>query len=937
MGRMDEVLEFLRKETANYPDLSGLSAEHVANSLGYSRCNVSGDLNRLCEQKKIDKIKGKPVLYRIKTPDKSGEFSPADKTRMLRSGDGTSTNNFLRQHAGKDIFDQVIGHDGSLKIEIEKAKAAVMYPPSGLTTMILGPTGVGKTMFANLMYQYALKMGVLRPKANFVIFNCADYAANPQLITAQLFGYNKGAFTGADKDREGLVEKANHGVLFLDEVHRLPPEAQEMLFYLMDFGAYRRLGEVDNSRKSDVFIIVATTEDPDSALLKTFKRRIPVIVKLPSLAERGLVERLNIIVELLRMEAVQLNFPVYINSNAVKAFLVYECAGNIGQLKSDLKLVCARAYMNYITGRRDEITVTLEELPVSVKEGLVNTRNRLNDANIINCDLEVYPEISKGFHLEALNSYNVYDVIERKYGDYLRLNYGPSDIETCLTKDIENFYDSLISNYRMNKKFRQEELLKIVSDETIAILERVMVLLEKETGIKVGLDYCGAFALHINSAIERIGSGKVIVNPNLQHIKAEYPEKFRLAKDILRIMTDVSGLFFPDDEAGFIVKLIESIVLRNGDIDRVGVLVAAHGNGSAKSMAEVANRLLGRQMVKWYDMDLDEPPESSLEAVMKMIVQMDMKKGVLFLVDMGSLLNFGEIISSRTGIHVKSVCMVSTPMVIEAAHLANDPDMSLDQIYSRLMATHGLPMVNHPLKIKNGYAAKVLLTVCITGQGTALKLKEILEKKFDFHSFIEIQPLDYSSIEEFERNIVDIRKEKEVVAIVGINTMQNFGIPFISIDDLMFGKGFKRLENILVKFGVITREENIDKEFDKLLPGADRKVELKVLSEALKNYLNYLDSDKLLPHVAGTMERLTGELDIKLDRSRFVTLFIHICCMTERLIFEVNSFKNQDPGEAASNSTTYSKLKEVFSGLEKAYNMEVPWDEIRFISDFIKA
>ena len=66
-----------------------------------------------------------------------------------------------------------------------------------------------------------------------------------------MFGHVKGAFTGADTDKIGLVEKANGGILFLDEVHRLPPDGQEMLFYLMDKGEYNRLGD-GSKRKSNV-------------------------------------------------------------------------------------------------------------------------------------------------------------------------------------------------------------------------------------------------------------------------------------------------------------------------------------------------------------------------------------------------------------------------------------------------------------------------------------------------------------------------------------------------------------------------------------------------------------------------------------------------------------------------------------------------------------
>ena len=72
--------------------------------------------------------------------------------------------------------------------------------------LITGPTGSGKTYFANAMHQFAVNQAMIENK-NFVTFNCADYAHNPQLLMSHLFGYVKGAFTGAQEDREGLIQK----------------------------------------------------------------------------------------------------------------------------------------------------------------------------------------------------------------------------------------------------------------------------------------------------------------------------------------------------------------------------------------------------------------------------------------------------------------------------------------------------------------------------------------------------------------------------------------------------------------------------------------------------------------------------------------------------------------------------------------------------------
>ena len=93
----------------------------------------------------------------------------------------------------KDItsLDTFAIENTSLKIAIEKAKASILYPPNGMHTLLLGETGVGKSMFASLMHEYAIEVEQLPKDAPFIVFNCADYANNPQLLLGQLFGIKK--------------------------------------------------------------------------------------------------------------------------------------------------------------------------------------------------------------------------------------------------------------------------------------------------------------------------------------------------------------------------------------------------------------------------------------------------------------------------------------------------------------------------------------------------------------------------------------------------------------------------------------------------------------------------------------------------------------------------------------------------------------------------
>ena len=132
----------------------------------------------------------------------------------------------------EEDFQTLIGYDGSLRSVVETCKASLSYPPNGLPTLLYGPTGTGKSLIVKKMYEYGIHHHIFKSDSQYVHVNCSEYANNPELLTAYLFGYKKGAFTGADHDNPGLIQQANGGVLFLDEVHCLKPECQKKLFYV---------------------------------------------------------------------------------------------------------------------------------------------------------------------------------------------------------------------------------------------------------------------------------------------------------------------------------------------------------------------------------------------------------------------------------------------------------------------------------------------------------------------------------------------------------------------------------------------------------------------------------------------------------------------------------------------------------------------------------
>ena len=324
MEQEQAILEYISRrcaETAGSGERRGVSAAEVASQFGMWQDEASRLLSGMTKAGTLEAAGRRPILY-------------APAVRQEETGPEPE------KEAAAAPFSSMIGYNGSLEYQIQVASAAVSYPPNGIHTLIIGKTGVGKSMLAAEMAHYLeQERGCPQP---FVTFNCAEYADNPQLLLAQLFGYVRGAFTGAEKNKRGLVEEADGGILFLDEIHRLPPTGQEMLFTLIDNGSYRRLGDSE-TRSASLMIIGATTEDPSAFLLSTFKRRIPVVIQIPELRERPIHERLDLISRFFYEESCKLGMPVFIAPGALKLLVSFQGRNNIGDLRNEVRVACAQS------------------------------------------------------------------------------------------------------------------------------------------------------------------------------------------------------------------------------------------------------------------------------------------------------------------------------------------------------------------------------------------------------------------------------------------------------------------------------------------------------------------------------------------------------------------------------------------------------------------
>ena len=886
MKRVDKVYNQLRKicidQYNNKGESVGSSAIEIAKALNLQRTNVSSELNKLWREGKVDRIDGKPVLYKIKYAD---------------------INTNLTQKSAKDVFNTMIGFDQSLKNVVQQAKAAIIYPPRGLHTLLNGETGTGKSMFAELMYKYAKQINRIKVDAPFVTFNCADYANNPQLLMSQLFGVKKGTYTGAYKDKPGIVEKSDGGVLFLDEVHRLPSEGQEMLFYLIDKGLYKKLGETEEHNKANVLIICATTENIKSVLLKTFIRRIPMIIKLPTLKDRTFKERYEIIKNFFIIEASNIKADIIVTPNSFRALMLYDCPNNIGQLKSDIKLCCAKAFLSFMMKRDKNVCIHTQDLPEYVRKGLFKYKEyKDNIDQYVNGDYISFSADKNGVEFrEDKNISNFYEALEEKK-DILKSNgLSEKDIKLIMGLDIETYIKKYVHNI---KKDSLDNLYKIVDKRIVDIVEEFLDYADKKTCRQFSSKILYGLSIHISSSVERIIKHKKIENHQLDEIKKLHNNEYNIAKYLGDKIEKEFNIAVPDDEIGFIAMFLYIDDEPEDNNERVAIIIAMHGESAATSIANVVNKLLGNEFTIGYNMPLEQKSETALENLIEITKMVNKGQGVLFLIDMGSLALFGDMIYERTGIPIKTIDMVSTPIALEAARKAL-LNATLEEVYNSTINLS--PYVGRIYKdsfnFNGGVKNNVIITACITGMGTANKLKMILEQKFDLPiNNIDIIPIDIPSKAEFKKKIDKVKSEKNVLAVVSAIDLNDSSILYISTSDI-FDKYklpiLKRKIGSIDKLLLISNMQNVIKE-----------------STSLDSY-KYIEAFK-------EFYLLLFSKGVDFNNDNLIGIILHIACAIECVLDgkDLIHIKNVER-VISDNSQVFTTIRNALKPLETSFSITI--------------
>lgn len=940
MRRKDLVYQFVKNHTENLTSDeiafgSGMTTIEISDALNIIRNNVSKELNLLVREGKIAKLEGRPVRYVDSNCLKWKPLSKIvksykDETLIEKQAIKQQNDSIKNDH---NLFEYMIGSNGSLKNQMEQAKAAIFYPPKGLNSLVIGPTGSGKTFFANAMYQYSQDKGIIEPKQSMIIFNCADYSQNPQLLMSHLFGHAKGAYTGASEAKDGLLLKADNNMLFLDEIHRLPPEGQEMLFYFMDTGTFQPMGETDKRYSAKVRIICATTEDPNSALLKTFVRRIPITIQLPAFNDRPAKERIQLLKLLLSIEAKRIDKRIVVEENVVKALLGSVTYGNIGQLKSSIQLACAKAFLNSMDNN-EEMLINMDGLTGELQEGLINIARNRDELNEISNYLEPCMIIQPKDSVYILDKdsyelpFNLYEIIGDKAVMLKDEGLTQENIENFITTDI-NLH--LKSFYKTNQLIPNNEhnLRDIVEQEVITLTKEVWKMAEEHLGYNFKQNFLYAMSLHLSSFIKRSKEGFVQIKQNseLDKLILNYQKEYEVAIIIKNHMKENYQIIVPEVECWYLTMLLVSLKEQN-NLGDVGIVVAAHGRSTATSMVQVVSKLLDVKNIEAVDMPLEMSPQQAYKLVLKAIRNVNEDKGVLLLVDMGSLTTFGVKAMRETDIAIQTLDMVTTPLVLEAARKTSLMDNQLDEVYWSLKNFRGYSNLPEEKAVgltlsqqQKIHKPKAIITICSTGEGTAVRIKQRVESVLEdfIDETIEIFSVSLVGIEE---EVTKISQNYQVLATAGV-AKTSLNVPHLSLEELFQSSGDEKVKQVILEqqYAEGNYAESMDTK--------------QLCEEYLATYFTFLNPRKFINILWDYTEIIEEKLNKTLSNSVQIGLLMHMAGVIERVLFR--DPLNQPEEEIDKTSIYYQAIKDANLLLESKLNMSIPDSELFYIVKIVDA
>jgi transcriptional regulatory protein LevR/transcriptional regulator with AAA-type ATPase domain len=866
----ETVYEFIKRysNSLTAQEQNGLSTQYLSEKLRIQRTNISSILNILVEEDLIEKSNGRPVLYRLKEAN-------------------ASSNQEL------SCFKNLIGYNSSLRNAVQLAKAAILYPKQSLSSLIVGPSGTGKSYFARLMFQFAVDNGILAHDAPFIKVNCKHYVQQEERMDEELFGENG----------PNLIDLSTNGVLFIDHVQLLSVSAKARLFDMIENHRYAVL-DSSETRPVDLILICACNDDTNKMILETIIQKFPIRIDLLALSQRTMEERFQLIQHFFTMEAARTQRVLTITSEVLRNLLLYEVMLNVKQLKNDIQIGCANAYVREYNLSTTNLNVYISDFDHYVRKGFLNYKAH-REINMEKTEL-VESELKKQ---------SVYELINTKITELQDRGIPQKDINLIVSVEMENAF-KLYQNQLSKQVVNKDQLSKLVDPKIIAMVESFL----NEAALKFNLNYPVSvfygLSLHLSASLKRTNGKQTLSNEQIMDVVEKYKNEYAFCLSFASKIETEFKVRLPIDEVVLITLFVVETSVQSEVINKPVVLIAMHGNATATSIAGAVNALVKGDNTYAYDLSLDKNTQDAYSELKETLTNIDRGKGIIVIYDMGSIKTMCEMVAAETKIKMKLIHMPVTLVALDAARKATMED-NLENLYDGViesMAANLTLVVDQP----STTGKPILITLCSTGEGGAIQIKDYLIKHLELTDS-DIIPLAISDRTKLQHEIEQIRKKHPIKAMIGTYRPKGFDIPFIPISRI-FESDPASLHSVIDQ---AESEENI--------------YSTQAIYDYLDEQLEFADVKKIEKILPGVMREINLTMDGGLSQDQKLGLFIHIACSINRLLAKEKLPVNlQKELIMTKYSTLFKAVLHQFRTIEKSFGVIFSDDEIANVITIIK-
>ena len=366
----------------------------------------------------------------------------------------------------------IIGNDSQLNFALEKA---IRVAPTEISVLVTGESGVGKEVFPRIIHQLSK-----RKHGKYIAVNCG--AIPEGTIDSELFGHEKGAFTGATQNRTGYFEEANGGTIFLDEVGELPAATQVRLLRVLENGEFLRVGS-SKIQKTDVRVVAATNIVMSDAIHKNkfredlYYRLSTVEINLPPLRKR--LDDIHLLFRKFAADFAQkYRMPtVRLDSEAQKLLINQKWSGNVRQLRNIAE------QLSVLETERSITPDILNQYLPSSKINLPAIIQNKVDENDFSSEREILYKVLfdmrsdlndlKKLTQEIMNESEL-NITKNEHSSLIKKIYGDND-EVDFNFDTKN--KNVISEKIIKDKFEYAE--EVREEETLSIQDKELELIIK--------------------------------------------------------------------------------------------------------------------------------------------------------------------------------------------------------------------------------------------------------------------------------------------------------------------------------------------------------------------------------------------------------------------------------------------------------------------------